>query len=244
MPRPSDPAAKVKLLAAAEAVFVARGLDGAKVEEITERAGLAKGSFYLHFGGKEDAFRELVQAMLARLQAHLEAIPDDCTSAGADVGEFLDRWVRQDAEIFEFVWQNRGLCGLLLEGGKSAAYRHLVDEFSDRAAFKVRAQLQRGVEAGFYRDDLDVDVGAAFIAGAYDRLARQIVRSDRRPDLQKMLRKVQFLVLRGIASASMLDELSHAGKRAGKNGTSPTDRRPPRPNRAGPVSQKRKRARR
>src|SRR5262245_17449311 len=106
MPRLGDPTAKIKLLAAAEAVFVGRGLDAAKVEEIAARAGLAKGSFYLHFDGKEDAFRQLVEAMVARLQAHLEALPEDCMPEGTSMDAFLDQWVNQDVQIFEFIWQN------------------------------------------------------------------------------------------------------------------------------------------
>jgi len=46
-------------------VFVARGLDGAKVEEISRRAGLAKGSFYRHFESKDDAFRFLIDCRFA-----------------------------------------------------------------------------------------------------------------------------------------------------------------------------------
>ena len=76
MPRPADPNAKIDLLRAAEAVFVERGLDNAKVEEITERAGHSKGSFYLHFDSKEDAFRQIVESTLARLAT--------CLDAGAD----------------------------------------------------------------------------------------------------------------------------------------------------------------
>jgi AcrR family transcriptional regulator len=210
MPRTSDPNAKVKLLAAAEQVFVAQGLDRAKVEDIAARAGLAKGSFYLHFPSKEDAFRQLVEAMLARMSLQLDCLSEDC--AGADLGSLLDQWVSQDAEVFEFVWQNRGLMGLLLEGGKCAAYRHLVDQFLDRAATKVRRMLERGIEAGLYRADLDVDVTTFFIAGAYDRLARQIVQAPRRPELTEMLRKVQVLLLRGIASPVLLQAVESRPK--------------------------------
>jgi AcrR family transcriptional regulator len=209
MPRPSDPSARSKLLAAAEHVFVARGLDGAKVEEITARAGVAKGTFYLHFAHKEEAFRQVVEAMVARLAAQLDALPDDCGGAASGgVRAFLDEWVTQDLQIFEFIWKNRGLMGLLLEGGKSAGYRHLVDQFVDRAAAKSRLLLAAGIEAGLYRADLDLDVAASFVAGAYDRLARDVVKETRRPDVDSKLRSLQLLILRGIGSAELLAALA------------------------------------
>jgi AcrR family transcriptional regulator len=204
MPRTSDPHAKNKLLAAAEAAFVRSGLDGAKVEEIARRAGLSKGAFYLHFDSKDDAFRQLVEAMVARLATFIEDCPTDSALQMPNVEEFLEFWVVQDAAIFDFVWQNRGLVGLLLEGGRSAAYRHLVDEFADRASGKTRLLLEAGVKAGLYRPDLDLDVTCAFIGGAYDRLARQIVREKRKPDLHALVRQVQILFLRGIASPALM----------------------------------------
>jgi AcrR family transcriptional regulator len=207
MPRPSDPSAKIKLIAAAEAVFVARGLDAAKVEEITGKAGLAKGSFYSHFDSKDDAFRYLVEAMVARMAVYLDAMPGGCPP-GQDIPAVLDFWVSNDLQMFEFIWQNRGLMRLLLEGGSSAAYRHLVDQFADRCGLKIRSFLEGGIQAGLYRSDLDLDLTASFIAGAYDRLARQIVRERHRPDLRAMLRRVQILVLRGVGSEAVLAELS------------------------------------
>jgi AcrR family transcriptional regulator len=207
MARHRDPTAKVKLLAAAEQVFVARGLDRAKVEEIALRAGLAKGSFYLHFATKEDAFRHVVEAMMARLSTYLDGIPTECPRQARDIPWFLDYWVTKDLQVFEFIWQNRGLMGLLLEGGKSAAYRHLVDRFADGARLRVRSFLASGIALGIYRGDLDVDLASAFIAGAYDRLARQLVQSRQRPDLDAILRGMQSLVLRGVGSASTVTAL-------------------------------------
>ncbi len=213
MPRPADPQAKVKLLAAAERVFVVRGLAAAKVEEITQTAGVAKGSFYLHFSGKEDAFRELIEAMVARMAAHIEAVPDDCHRA-CDLHGFLDFWCKNDVQIFEFIWQNRGLMGLLFEGGQSAAYRYLVDRFADSARERVRGFLAAGVTSGLYRSDLNLNVTAAFIGGAYDRLARQVVQSRTRPNLLRILREVQSLVLRGIGSTDMLGAIAARSTRA------------------------------
>src|SRR4051812_44203496 len=118
MSRPSDPNARIKLLAAAETVFATHGLEAAKVEEIAQRAGLAKGSFYLHFDSKDDAFRQLVEMMLARLKAQLDALPDEALPAGTTFDQFLSLWVDLDLEMFEFIWLNRAVVGLLLDGGR------------------------------------------------------------------------------------------------------------------------------
>jgi hypothetical protein len=43
-------------------------------------------------------------------------------------------------------------------------------------------------------------VASLYLAGAYDRLARHVVRQEARPDFTGMLRLMQDLVLRGLAT--------------------------------------------
>lgn len=66
-----------KLLAAARELFVARGYEATRPQDIARAAGVANGTFYLHFKDKEDAFlafaddaqTQLIEAYRANLQA-------------------------------------------------------------------------------------------------------------------------------------------------------------------------------
>ncbi len=49
-----------ELLAAALALFIEKGFDATRTEEIAERAGVSKGTLYLYFDSKEDLFNDLV----------------------------------------------------------------------------------------------------------------------------------------------------------------------------------------
>lgn len=55
-------ATRDKLISAAAAEFASAGLSGARVQEITKRAGVALGTFYVHFKDKD----ELFDAVIAR----------------------------------------------------------------------------------------------------------------------------------------------------------------------------------
>ena len=57
-----------ELLAAAEAVFAEKGYEAASVSEITTRAGVAQGTFYLYFPDKRHVFAELVDDLGRRLR--------------------------------------------------------------------------------------------------------------------------------------------------------------------------------
>src|SRR5689334_5499584 len=88
MPRPSDPHARARLLDAARTVFSERGLDRAKVEDITTLAQLSKGAFYLHFQSKEEAFRELLAGVVSHLESMIIDSSDMQLSSAPGDGMF------------------------------------------------------------------------------------------------------------------------------------------------------------
>lgn len=216
MARPADPNAKIDLLRAAEEVFSERGLDQAKVEQITERAGHSKGSFYLHFSSKEDAFRQIVESTLARLAACLDQAQAD-VSARLPPAEHVARWRAHDLEMFEFIWLNRRVIKLMMEGGGSTQFKYLIDQFADRSQKACAAVLAVSVQNGLYREDLDVDVAAMLLAGGYDRIAREVIRAEKKPDFEALIISIQRIVLGGMGSrrlAAVLD--SEVNNRASK----------------------------
>src|SRR5437764_14620515 len=61
------------ILAAALEEFSARGFAATRLDDVAERAGVAKGTIYLYFRDKESLFQELVRAMLSPIVGALEA---------------------------------------------------------------------------------------------------------------------------------------------------------------------------
>src|SRR5688572_13794351 len=72
MARIGDPMVKGKLLKAARETFAQSGLAGARIEDIAKRASVAKGSFYLHFKSKEEAFLHVVNGFFMELSSMSE----------------------------------------------------------------------------------------------------------------------------------------------------------------------------
>jgi AcrR family transcriptional regulator len=103
-------ATRQKLLDAARTVFAEKGLDVARIDEITERADVGKGTFYYHFHNKGQLIRQLIKGMLDELATVVEqrcsgiADLDGLLNAliAAHIGFFCTRW-----EDFVLYFQGR-----------------------------------------------------------------------------------------------------------------------------------------
>ena len=145
----------------------------------------------------------------------MEAVQGACLpSLDQSLEQSLEEGLARDVEMFEFIWKNRALMRITLEGGRSADYQHLIEHFASNAQSETEALLRQGVATGVYRKDLDVEVAAAFIAGGYDRFARQLVRETKKPDLRKRLRELRLMVIAGAGTPALLTALQqlHAEK--------------------------------
>jgi AcrR family transcriptional regulator len=70
-----DPEARRQaILEAALGVFVAQGFAAAKLDEVAEKAGVAKGTIYLHFKDKQDLFEQMVRSAVSPVIERLEAL--------------------------------------------------------------------------------------------------------------------------------------------------------------------------
>ncbi len=94
----ADPVATPqRLLAAAEVEFARHGFDGARLEDVAERAGIRRASLLYHFESKA----ALYQAVVERVFAELESV---VTAAMAAPGGFPQRFesvVRSFADFLE-----------------------------------------------------------------------------------------------------------------------------------------------
>ncbi len=198
MSRLPDHRAKIELLRAAEAEFAEHGLTAAKVERITSRAGVSKGAFYLHFGSKEDAFRLIVESFLARFAACIEPAAELAQRLPVSHEELIAQATQHDIAILEVCWQNRSLLRMLLEGGGGTPHAYLVEEFRERTRAQSKEWIRNAIDAGVYRTDVDPEIVSGLMSGAYERLVQDLIRLDRKPDLEAWCRQLLDLFTRGL----------------------------------------------
>ncbi len=70
--------------------FVARGFTATRLDDIAKRAGVAKGTIYLHFKDKESMFEELIRTAIVPFVSRMTA-PPSFTGSVRDAVETLGR---------------------------------------------------------------------------------------------------------------------------------------------------------
>jgi AcrR family transcriptional regulator len=130
--------------------FVARGFAATRLDDVAKRAGVAKGTIYLHFRDKEALFQELIRTALVPLIGRLAAPPP----AGGSVRAALEGFAQTFAQ--EVVTTRRGDIVRLIvaEGARFPAiadfyYREVVS----RGMAGMRALIQLGIDSGEIRQE-------------------------------------------------------------------------------------------
>jgi AcrR family transcriptional regulator len=152
------------ILDAAEEVLAERGLHGARIQDIADRARMAVGTIYNYFGQKDDVLHALLEERTAELAAALAAAPDDPVP-------FLDRLIARLRRIFVHVDRHRGFFALALEHGLltkpegepvSGGRRHRnIETF--RSEF--RRMVREGIDAEILQP-VDADLLGNFLGSA------------------------------------------------------------------------------
>ena len=146
---------RVRVLAAAIAVFAERGTE-AEMREIAERAGVAVGTVYGHFPGKQELLAVVLDEAWREFEASLAQAEGE-----ADPVVALRAFVRTGLAIVE----RYGELMTALQDGRVPAVRDAARARARRAVFqeRVAALVRHGVEAGALRPDLNPHVAGAVL---------------------------------------------------------------------------------
>ncbi len=166
------------IVAAAEGIFLEHGYRGARIEAIAERADVAVGSIYGHFGGKDGLYAALTQRSLELFDGYMAAARDPDLRPIEQLLATGDAYMRLHIEhpgAFRFI----ALSGVELQ-------MHELDQ-------EIREQLETGLESilGNFEEVIAAGIAAGeirghdphrimtFLWGAWNGVAALSMRDDR-----------------------------------------------------------------
>ncbi len=148
-----------RLLASGVQLFADRGLNGVTTHDIAREAGVASGTFYLHFSDKSALFHDIAVDTEARLRAHI----DEASSYAAD----LRGAVRSRVEaLFDFATENRDTIRILFGPDAGAAGSALLDAL----ATSIADGRRRAIATGEMPREIDAAVLSQALVGMLSRV--------------------------------------------------------------------------
>ncbi|QWG15140.1 TetR/AcrR family transcriptional regulator; helix-turn-helix transcriptional regulator [Bradyrhizobium sediminis] len=88
---------RAAIIEAALDEFIARGFTATRLDDVARRAGVAKGTIYLHFKDKESMFEELIRTALVPMINRLHAPPPIGGSVRDMIEGFAQNFIREVA---------------------------------------------------------------------------------------------------------------------------------------------------
>ncbi|MBH5389300.1 TetR/AcrR family transcriptional regulator [Bradyrhizobium diversitatis] len=177
---------RAAIVEAAMEEFIARGFAATRLDDIARRAGVAKGTIYLHFKDKESMFEELVRIVIVPVVARLTTLPPPAGSVRDLIEAFASNFLN------EVIGTRRGdLVRLIVAEGPrfpSVAdfyYREVVS----RGIAAMRALIELGIARGEIRQKDLARYPQILVAPAMIAVIWQSLFARHAPlDAQEMLR--------------------------------------------------------
>lgn len=182
---------RAKLLETATTLFMQEGYDSTSVDQITKHAGVAKGTFFVHFPSKASVLGELGRAQLEKALDIIEGA-DRMSSWPFDrqvehVFRTLARTVDQAPELARMwiAWADR-----------DAAAREIRSEQDERLRVILNDLARAGKRSEALRVDVLADRMALFLVGVYESALEQWC--DRGGNFERWLMESVRLALDGL----------------------------------------------
>lgn len=141
--------------------FATYGYYETKISAIVKRASLSQPTFYLYFKNKEAIFQELVTLFRTRLTEFAEKSRLQPTLASGTVEDTL---ISNITALFQFFLSSPDLTRIGLYLSSEAT------EIKAQLALQIKANLEYEAKAGYFRQDLDMEVVAEALVGMIERL--------------------------------------------------------------------------
>ncbi|MCQ4081536.1 TetR/AcrR family transcriptional regulator [Streptomyces sp. RB6PN25] len=164
MNSPRRQATRQKLYEAAVTLIAEKGFSSTTVDEIAERAGVAKGTVYYNFASKNDLFEELLRHGVGLLTASLREAADSTEAAGGSQVDALDAMIRAG---LVFIARYPSFTQLYVAElwRTNRAWQSTLMMVRQEAVAVVEKVLREAVDGGELSDEIDVPLTASALFG-------------------------------------------------------------------------------
>ncbi|HTO95226.1 MAG TPA: TetR/AcrR family transcriptional regulator [Bacteroidota bacterium] len=197
---PDDDRKNLIINAAAER-FLDEGFSSVSVAEIASRVGMSKKTLYVYFaGGKEELLRAVTDRMLEGIRADLQAV----IGGKGNFLETLDNLMTFMPRRLALL--NRPMMRDLQRHAPQIWQR--IEKFRrDRLSNEFRSLICRGVDEGFVRREVDVDLFLRAWIAAIEAVVNPAFLAEAPYSAPEALRSIKTMFFQGILTGSAASAL-------------------------------------
>jgi AcrR family transcriptional regulator len=190
---------QLRLLEAALALMLAHGTAAVTIDQIVERAGMAKGSFYRYAADKEHVVEQLLAPVIAEATAALDRCERELRTGRRD--DIAAIYLVLARELWEMVVRHAPRVLLYLQEARApqGAAPPAIAALADALTSRTIALTEVARDHGLIRA-VDPEISALTVLGAIDALLFAHLRKRRAPhaDIPRIMAELVDIVLRGI----------------------------------------------
>lgn len=198
----SKEARRGQLLNAAVKAFGEKGYHQTQVADIIAAAGVARGTFYLHFKSKREIFDCIMDDLFAQVRDEVRSLPREA------VNEIPSQLMGNIQRVINLFLDRPVLAKLLfsasvgLDDEQDERLRHFYQQLLEL----IRRGLKQGQEMGFVRNG-DYNILAISLLGSLKEVLYQSILGTEPLNRSAIFQEIYRLVLHGVANPEIVPQL-------------------------------------
>ena len=162
-----DEEKRERVLSAAINEFADKNYNNASMNVVVKAAGISKGALFKYFRSKAGLFGFVYKIALGRVKDYLRQVRDESEEA-----DFFTRLEKVMFAGLDFIHAHPGLAAIyyrIVFTGDSPFKREIVEEVHRESLAFIESLIQKGIERGELRSDLDPELSAFMVEAVVDR---------------------------------------------------------------------------
>ena len=191
---------KEKIVNGALELYKRMGVKSVNMDKVATNLGISKKTLYVYFDNKQDLVNHC-------FQKHYDLVSEMINTTAAQFENAIDELFAIDESCSLVMKQTNPY----LLGELKRYYPNtwaLIEQLKQKVLFNImKKNLNKGVEQGIYRKEIDVDIIAKLMINRIDALINEEVFPLTHYDFRKLLTEIRIYHLRGIATIKGINYL-------------------------------------
>ncbi len=191
---------KEKIVNGALELYMRMGVKSVNMDKVATNLGISKKTLYVYFDNKQDLVNHC-------FQKHYDLVSEMINTTAAQFENAIDELFAIDESCSLVMKQTNPY----LLGELKRYYPNtwaLIEQLKQKVLFNImKKNLNKGVEQGIYRKEIDVDIIAKLMINRIDALINEEVFPLTHYDFRKLLTEIRIYHLRGVATLKGINYL-------------------------------------